>query len=106
MVRPVLYYALQRSSYSSMFNVMRITRVTPLRAYGSIDGVSTHCKPSQIYGKYDNEDDAKAARNAIVLEYNRFQGEIDRLTKDIQSIQHFRENLVRDILEAINGNAS
>lgn len=92
MTRPALYYTVQRNDDS--FGVMRVTRITDLRVYGSMGGISTHCAPDMTYGKFDTHDAAAKALAPIKSKWDKFAQSIATLELDIQFIKTTRDTQI------------
>lgn len=54
-------YTLKQCFSIAGYEVLKITRETDRRIWGSTDGVSNHARPSACIGRFDTEDAAKAA---------------------------------------------
>ena len=103
MTRPALYWTVQ--FYNAQLNVMRVTRLTDKRVYGSIDGISTHCPPSAVFGVYDTAEGATAAMRKIHRIWKDATERVHSLNRKIEQLQQSRDRNVVSALERLN-NAS
>lgn len=103
MTRDALFYTIQRNGDN--FAVMRVTRKTEKRVYGSIDGISTHCAPGMIYGSFATEKEASYFLAPIIETFKRFEENLASLRLDIEYITKTREESIARLLRSI-ANAS
>ena len=79
-------------------SIMRVTRVTEKRVYGSIDGISTHCTPSDVYGEYDTEEAAQAAYRKLYVLKLDYDNRIMGYEREIRQLEQSRDTNIRNAL--------
>jgi hypothetical protein len=101
-MRDCLFWTVKRSGFSSGFDAFRVTRATLSRIYGSVEGISCHCVPTMIYGKFATGDEARAACLRVDAVWRKYADDYTNACKEVERVRHEREQAVKLELESIS----
>ena len=101
--RPALYYTIKRG-YGD-FDVMRVTSLKASRIYGSVEGISTHAIPRQLYGNFSTYEAAAKMLDVVRDQYRIMSEPVKEAERALSRAHNAREAGVTAILKGINANA-
>ncbi len=106
-MKPALYYTIRRESYTtSGFAVMRVTSLNARRVYGSINGISTHATPADIFGNFATEAEAEKALKPIKDAHTSFDARIRDAQSAVARAYADQRDAVDAALKKVTGNAN
>lgn len=98
--RALLYWCVNMRDNTP--HLMRVTRVTPHRVYGSIDAISTHCHPRDAHGVYHSETIAKKVVAEISEAASVWERRREQKRAELALIELNLDRTIADHLERIN----